>query len=482
MEQEEFNVVNSKKALRAKENRDLTKGNLFKKLIIYVVPLFLANALSLLFTTMDLFTVARFGGGNISSGAIGACSSLINLVLAFFWGLTNGASVIVGNAKGAKDYDKCTRAIGTSVLLTIFLGVIIMILGAIFAKPLLQLLQTPDQFLDKSTLYLTIYFIGTPFNLLFNIGASVLRALGDSKRPLVAVTVAGVINVGLNFLLVIPFKMDVMGVAIATVASQAISMFIVFLFLMKDKKLASNFHFKYLRYNKEEAKDIIRIGLASGLQSLIFNITNVLIQVSVNGLSDAAVVGKAAGSNVEGYEYALLNAISNGCTVATSQNYGAKDKKRVKHSLRNSIIFELIAVTAFDGIILALANPILRIFIAPGEATSQEATQYAIQMLMIMGLPYALCGIAECFTGYLRGMKYSLVPTLVSLICIVGVRLIYIYAMFPLEQFHSFSGLMWTYPVSWTLCCLVYIPISIVLSKRKFKEIDKQKQELSPAL
>lgn len=471
----------SERALRAKENRDLTKGDLFKKLVIYILPLFLSSVLTLLFTTMDLFTVAHFGDGNVSSGSIGATSSLINLILAFFWGLSTGASVVIGNAKGAKDINKISRAVGTCIFLTIFMGIIIMIFGAIFARPLLVLLKTDSAFIDRATLYLTIYFIGAPFNLLYNAGAAILRALGDSKRPLVAVAIAGVINVGLNFLTVIAFDMDVAGVAIATVASQVISMVIVFWYLMKDKRLAANFELKRLRYYKEEAKDIIRIGLASGLQGLIFNITNVLIQVAVNKISVAAVIGKAAGSSVEGYEYALLNSISNGCTVAVSQNYGAKDKDRIKKSLFLCIIFELVAVTAFDAIVLTLSNPILSLFIASGETTTAEATKYATSSLIILGMPYALCGIAECFTGYLRGMKYSVVPTTVSLVFIVGVRIIYIYTLFTVPPFNTFEGLMWIYPVSWTLCCLTYIPVCIYFSKKKFAEFKAKEKVIQAA-
>ena len=466
----------AERALIAKQNRDLTSGNLLKKIIIYTIPLFLGSALSLLFTTVDLVTVAQFGGGNNSSAAVGATNSLINIILALFWGLTAGAGVVIANAKGAHDVPKVTRSIGTTILLTFFVGIGVMILGTIFSKVMLQWLQTPENLLDLSTQYLTIYFIGAPFNLLYNAGAGILRALGDTKRPFYAILIGGVVNIGLDLLMVFPpFSMDVKGVAIATVASQAVCMVIVFLYLMKDKRLSANFSFKYLKIYKEECRDILRIGIASALQSLIFNITNVLIQASTNALSVEAVIGKSAASSIEGYQYALLNSISSCCSVAVAQNYGAKDKKRIKNSLYYSIYIELIAVTVFDLIIIALHGPLLSIFINQGEPTTEEATRLAFNSMLIMGIPYALCGIAECFTSYLRGLKYSIVPTTVSLICIVGIRIVYIFTLFTFVPFfHTFEALIWIYPVSWLACCLVYIPVCIHFSKKSFKKLDEE--------
>ena len=452
---------------KARENRDLTKGNLLKKLIIYLLPLFLANILQLLFTTMDLFTVTHFGGGNISSGAIGATGSLINLILCTFWGITGGASIVIANAKGAKDYDKVTRSIGSCILIILICGLVVLVFGAILAKPLLQLLKTSDEFIDKSTTYLTIYFLGAPFNLLYNAGAAILRAFGDTKRPLIAVVISGIINVGLNFSMV--FTLDVAGVAIATIASQAIAMLVVFYYLMFDKKLTANFKLKYLRFYKDESLDILRLGLTTGLQSFIFNFTNVNIQMCTNVLGPEAVIGKAASGNIDGYEYALLNSISTTCMVAVGQNYGAKDVDRMKKTLLYSILMELVIVTIFDCIIVLCRNPLLSIFISKDEPNAKAAIELATQALMIIGLPYALCGIPECCSGYLRGMKYSVAPTLVSLGCIVGFRLFFIYALFDIEYFHNFMWLMLTYPISWTLCCLVYIPVCIKLSKKKFK-------------
>lgn len=454
---------------KGKENRDLTKGNLFKKIIIYLIPLFLANALQLLFTTMDLFAVSHFGGGNLSSGAIGATNNLINLILCVFWGITSGASVVIANAKGAKDYEKINRAIGNSVLLMFIASIAVLIFGLFMSRPLLVLLGTGSEFIEKSTQYLLIYFLGTPFNLLYNMGASTLRAFGDTRRPFIAVIISGVVNIGLNFALV--SSLDVMGVAIATISSQAVAMLIVFFYLIKDKRLCGNFQFKYLKFYKDESADILRLGLTSGLQSFIFNFTNVNVQKCVNELGAAAVIGKSAASNVEGYEYALLNSISQTCLVSTSQNFGAKDKQRVKQSLLICLLLEVVLVTVFDAIILLANRPLLSIFIASGEETTAQAMKYAFSSLLILGLPYAICGLSECFAGYLRGMKYAVAPTIVSLICIVGLRMAYIFGLFNIPYFHTFDWLMSIYPFSWILCQFVYIPTVLSLSKKAFKKI-----------
>ncbi|MCQ2795892.1 MAG: MATE family efflux transporter [Bacilli bacterium] len=453
-------------------NKDFTTGNLAKKIVLYFIPVFLSAALSLLFTTMDLFTVAQFGDGNLSSGAIGSTVSLINIILSVFIGLSSGASVVVANAKGENNKEKLLKSIGTTILLTIFLGIAIQIFGVFCSRPLLILLNTDTQLLDKASLYLFIYFIGAPFNLLFQCGAAIFRALGDSKRPLVAILAGGIINIAFNFMTVIGFHLDVAGVAIATVASQIISTIIVFLFLFKDKQFKLHFSFRHIRYHHDVGRDIIRLGIASALQSLIFNITNVAIQASINSISTAAVIGKSAAANIEGYEYALLNSISITCSITTAQNYGAKNKERVKKSLIYCIIYELVVVTLTDLIIFLLRDPLLKLFITQNEATTADAMHYGYLYLLIIGIPYAICGIAECFSGYLRGLKYSLTPTLVSLFSIVGFRLIFIFCFFNLlPQFHNFESLMALYPLSWTLCCLIYIPITIVYTKRTFTKI-----------
>ncbi len=454
-----------------KENRNFTTGNLLKKIILYLIPLFLASALQLLFTTVDIFTVKQFGGGNTSSGAIGSTTNLLNLILCTFWGVTNGASIIIANAKGANNPEKAKRAIGNTTLLMLIASVIVMAFGAIFAKPLLVSLKTNEEFLDKASTYIMIYFLGTPFVLLFNAGSATLRAFGDSRRPFIAVTISGVVNVILDFTFVYFLKMDVAGVALATILSQGIAMVIVYLYLIKDKRLFANFEKKHIRLYKSETREILFLGITNGLQGFIFNFTNVFIQKCVNELGPAAVIGKAAASNIEGYEYALLNAISVTCLISVSQNYGAKNRSRIRKSLLYCIWIELGFVAAFDLIVILLHKPLSMLTISQGEETTEMAMKYAYQSLLIMGIPYALCGIAECFTSFLRGMKYSITPTLVSLLCIVGVRMIFMCFLFRLEQFHDFYSLIMTYPISWSLCCVTYIPISLILGKRKFKEI-----------
>jgi len=448
----------------SRERRDFTSGSLLVKIFWHLIPLLLANFLQLLFTTMDIFTVTHFGGGNISSGAIGATHNLINLILCVFWGLTAGIGVVLGNARGEGNYEKMTRTMGTSVIIMGIASIIVMLFGIFASRPLLIALGTGEEFLDKSAAYLTIYFIGAPFNLLYNTGASFFRSTGDSRRPLIAVAISGVINIGLNFLLV--KSLDVVGVAVATIASQAVAMVIVFAFLMFDKHLSRNFKFSYIKLHKEESIEVLKHGVLSGLQGFIFNFTNVNIQKCFNQLGEAAVIGKAASSSIEGYQYALLNSISQTCMVGVSQNYGAKNKKRTIDSFLICVILELVLVTIFDAVLFLLKGPLLNLFINSSEPNAASARDVAVKSLIIMGLPYAICGVAECFTSFLRGMKKPLIPTIVSLSCIAGVRMIFIWFLFNIDFFHNVTWLYLTYPISWILCCLVYIPIVLKIKKK----------------
>lgn len=456
----------------SRDRRDFTNGSLLSKILWHLIPLLLSNFLQLLFTTMDIFTVTHFGGGNISSGAIGATNSLINLILCVFWGLTAGIGVVLGNARGAGDYEKMTRTMGTSVILMGAASIIVLLCGVFASKPLLIALGTGEEFIDKSAAYLSIYFIGAPFNLLFNTGASFFRSTGDSRRPLIAIAISGVVNIGLNFLLV--GSLDVVGVAIATIASQAVAMVIVFAYLMYDKRLSRNFKFSYIKFHKEESLEVVKHGILSGLQAFIFNFTNVNIQKCFNELGEAAVIGKAASGSVEGYEYALVNSISQTCMVGVSQNYGAKNRKRTIDSFWICVLIELIAVTIFDAIIFLLREPILSLFINSSEPNAVASKEVAITSLIIMGLPYAICGVAECCTSLLRGMKKPLVPTIVTLGCIVGVRMIFIWFLFNIDYFHNVTWLYLTYPISWTLCCLVYIPVILTVKKKTLDLLDNK--------
>lgn len=468
---------------RASHEMDLTSGNLFWKIPRFSLPMALTTVLQLVYTTVDLYTVANYGGGSNSMSAVGSNSSLINLLVAFFVSMAVGANVALGNAKGANRQDTAQKVLNTSLIFSLIVGVLVGILGFFIAPYLLEMMGTPTSILDNASTYLKIYFIGAPFLLVYNFGSQCLRALGDSKRPLYILIISGTVNVVFDLVFVICFNMDVAGVAWATIMSEAVSAILTVLWLWKNKEGYVHIKWKEMKIDGPCLGNIVRIGLPAGIQALGFNIPNVLIQSSlytinnyaINGVAinqNEIVAGASASSQIEGYVYAFIDAAAMACVSFVGQNYGARNKDNIRKIYWYSLIWMFIWWGLCALIVLILPYQILGVFITEGEDVAREnALAAGKERMFLMVFTYCIDGVMDVDGQYLRGMKKSTVPALITLIGVTGTRIIFLYTLFQLDYFHTIFWLYFTYPLSWSLVSLIYIPVIIVMERKIFKEL-----------
>lgn len=436
---------------------DMVNGRLLPKIIGFTLPVIASGILQLLFNAADMIVAGRYAGAN-QMGAVGATSSLINLLINLFMGLSIGANVEVAHFYGAGRKDDLSKAVHTSIMLSLISGVMLAFLGVIIAKPVLTMMGTPIEVLPYSISYMRIYFLGIPALLLYNFGSAILRAIGDTKRPLYFLIVSGVINVILNLIFVIKFKMGVSGVALATIISELISAILVVKCLIvtdADYKLS----IKKLRLYKGEVLRIMRVGLPAGLQGAIFAISNVLIQSSVNTFGATAVAGNTAQANLEGFVYNSMNSFYQSAITFTSQNMGARKYDRVKKILIicESCVFVTGLVMGWAGILFS--DQLLSIYSPEADVIS-----FGYRRMIIIFSAYFLCGMMDVFVGVLRGMGYSIMPMIVSLMGACVFRIIWIFTIFRMNR--SLETLYISYPISWALTMLVHgICFSIVYRK-----------------
>ncbi len=432
----------------------MCNGPLFGKIIKFTIPLIAAGILQLLFNTADMVVVGRYAGSN-ALGAVGATSSLINLLINVFMGLSVGANVSVAHYYGAGKHKELSRAIHTSISLSILCGIFLLILGQLISAPMLTLMGTPEDILPLSVSYMKIYFLGMPMMLLYNFGAAILRSVGDTRRPLYFLLAAGFINIVLNLIFVIRFHMSVRGVAWATIISQTVSAILIVRCLIKNDgpcKLV----LKELCLDKREAVRIARIGLPAGFQGAVFSISNVLIQSSVNSFGAVAVAGNTATSNIEGFIYNSMNAFHQTTLSFTGQNMGAGKYDRVKRIL----IICLLSVTA-TGLTMGLTARMFGRQLLSIYSTETAVIDYGMKRMNIIFPTYFLCGTMEVVVGSLRGMGYSVMPMTVSLLGACGLRIVWIMTIF--SAYHTPAVLYSSYPVSWLvtfsihLCCFAFI-------------------------
>ena len=457
------------------EREDLTSGNLFKKLVLYSLPILLTSILSMLFTTADTLTISWFGQNGASSvAAIGTNNSAINLLIGLFLGLGTGANIVVANAKGIGDRVKAFRSMHSAMVLAFIAGVLIALVGWFIAEPILILIKCDEDLLKDATTYLKVYLAGTPIILVYNFGAAILRAYGDSRRPLYALLFSGVFNIGLNMLFVIVFKMEVLGVALGTILSQVAGAAAVIYFLRFDKKIYVNLRFSKLKLYKTETLEIMKLGISAGLQSVVFNITNVVIQGSVNSFGKYATAGSSASNMIEGYQYLVLNSISTAGMTFIAQNNGARKKENVLKGLKYLLILELIVPTIMGLFIFFLRRPLMMAVISSDEPGFEEILEFGYARIMVISLTYFICGINESFSAYYRGLKYAFFPTFITLISIVGFRLLFIFTIFRLEPFHNLYWLFATYPMSWIICIILYLIFFKQKSRQAFAKYDEE--------
>lgn len=441
---------------------DMCNGPVLKKILIFSIPLMLSGVLQLLFNAADIIVVGRFAGSQ-SLAAVGSTTALINLLINIFIGLSVGANVVVARAYGGRRDKDVSEAVHTAIAVSIVSGVILIVMGFVFSKLMLELMGTPDDVIDKAVLYMRIYFAGMPVVMLYNFGSAILRAVGDTRRPLYFLTIAGVVNIVLNLFFVIVMHMDVAGVALATVISQCISAGLVLRCLAKSEG-GLKLELSKIKIHRKKMFQIFKIGLPAGMQGAIFSVSNVLIQSSVNSFGSIAMAGNAASANIEGFVYNAMNAVYQTNLSFTSQNIGGKKYTRV-----NKILFTCLGTVTAVGMILgfgayAIGDELLLIY-----STDPEVIRFGMLRMSIIATTYFTCGWMDTMVGSLRGMGYSVLPMIVSLTGACGLRILWIFTIFAQQR--TLTSLYISYPVSWVITAGVHM-LCYFLIKRKLPKKD----------
>lgn len=447
------------------DSKSMREGPILKSVIVYTVPIILTGLLQLLFNAADLIVVGWFSGSD-SVAAVGATGALTNLIINLFIGLSVGAGVAVAQGLGAGNGKQTSEAVHTAVPVAVISGIFLTVIGVLFSRNFLELMGTPDgKLLELASVYMQIYFAGMTFSMLYNFGSAILRAAGDTRSPLIFLTVAGVLNVILNIVFVALFKLDVAGVALATSISQAVSAILVLLALMKRQD-ACRFEFKKMHIYKNALLRMVKIGVPAGLQGSLFSISNVLIQSSVNSFGAAHMSGSAAASSIEGFCYVTMNSFHQTALNFCGQNYGAGDFKRVKRITWVCLMTVAVAGFVVGNLSYIFGRELLKIYITD----SPEAINYGMERLKFMVVPYFLCGIMDTTTGSMRGIGSSVIPMIITVVGVCVMRIVWIYTVFALPQYHTFSGLFISYPISWLLTfAALFISFTVVMRRKEKK-------------
>lgn len=452
----------------SKKTKDLTTGNLFIKIFMFCLPLALMGMLNLLYTSADLIVAGRFSGDEEALGAIGSTNQLVTLIVNLFMGLSIGTNVVTARYFGEKNYSGIKRVVHTTILISFLFGLIMGVFSIIFCDELLSMMNNE---LELSRVYLRIYFIGMPFNLLYQFAASILRALGDTKRPMIYLSIAGVVNVLLNLFCVIVLKLSVAGVAIATVTSQALSCLMIMITLYRTDDIYQ-FRFKELKIHKKELLDIIKIGIPAGIQSCVFSISNVIVQSSVNLFGSSVMNGNTAAVSIEAFVYTAMNSVYHAALAFTGQNYGAKKSKNIAKVTLYCLIIVVLIASVFGLTFFLLHDQLLSLY-----TDIQFEKDVGFVRLHYLCLPYFLCGIMDVMCGVLRGLGYSTVTLFIAIIGIVGFRLTWIYTVFypnlsdPL-YYTDLNLLYVSYPISWIATFVVYLVFYFIVKPRKIRELE----------
>lgn len=438
---------------------DMCNGPLFGKIVLYTLPLIAAGILQLLFNTADMVVVGRYAGSN-ALGAVGATGSLINLKINVFMGLSVGANVAVAHYYGAGRYEELSRSLHTAIAMSLICGAALLVIGQILSEPMLVLMGTPDEILPLSVSYMKIYFLGMPVMLLYNFGAAVLRAVGDTRRPLYYLTVAGIINIVLNLIFVIRFDMGVRGVAWATIISQAVSAVLIVRCLVKNEG-PCNLSISKLSIDKKEAVRIAKVGLPAGFQGAIFSISNVLIQSSVNSFGATAVAGNTAQCNLEGFVYNAMNSFHQTAISFTGQNMGAKQMRRVQKVLMICLLCVTVTGLGMGLTGWAFGNKLLSIY-----STDEAVIGFGLRRMAIIFPTYFLCGVMDVMVGSLRGMGFSIMPMTVSLLGACVFRIVWIMTVFAAN--HTPEILYASYPISWSITATVHLICILTIARHRY--------------
>ena len=455
--------------MASKTKRDLTEGPLFLPMISYVVPIILTGLLQILYNMADNIVVGRFSGDDLALAAVGSTSSLSNLIINLLMGVAGGSGVVIAQSYGAKNKDRTSRAVHTSMLTAVIGGIIFCIIGLLISHPALTIMDTKEELMSRALLYLRIICLGIPASAIYNFGAAALRSVGDSKTPLVILSCTGLTNVLLNLFFVIVCHMSVSGVALATIASQYVSAIVVIVVLFKRKDQPYALNTSMLRIDPELLKSILRLGLPAGFQGTLFSISNIILTSGMNSLATTDIAGKTIAINIEGLVYTAMNSYLHASTTFTGQNFGAKKPDRIKKSILYAAL-QVTIVGVVGGIILILfGKPIAEMYVDLNDPNREAVLKAAMDLMTFMLSCYFLCGVMDTLSGALRGLGYSMIPMIVSIGAICVLRAIWVFVFFPMEQFHSLIGIYLIYPISWSLG-IIFNTIALLIIYPKVKK------------
>ena len=456
-------------ATKAKQLYNMTGGSLLPKLIKYSLPLVASGLLQVFYNAADMIVVGRYAG-EFAMGAVGACGSLISLIVNAFIGLSVGTSICVAHAIGAKDNERVKRLVHTSLFLGVVFGIAVGVFGFFMAEPLLLMMETPESLLIEAVPYMRAYFIGVPAGLIYNFMAAALRSSGDSKRPLIFLALAGLLNVGLNLVMVLGFGMGAVGVGIATTASQVASAVMIVVFLRRTSG-PCRIRLRDTRANKRELIDIVRTGVPASIQSVVFSLSNVLIQSSINLYGDVVVSGNTAASNIESFIYVSMNSIYQATLTFVGQHVGAGKLERIKKIVILSVLLVSVVGLAFGVLAYAFHEPLLEIYKPGDDALTVAMRRAGATRMSIICTAYFLCGIMEVFSGTLRGMGKSVLPMGVSIFGSCLLRIVWIYTVCPLFP-GNIVMLYIAYPVTWAVTLLGHLVCCIVAYRKMVRQRD----------
>lgn len=452
-----------------KHEMDLTEGSIFKKLILFALPLIATNILQLLFNVADVAVLGIFvEEGDNAVAAVGATGALINLIIGLFVGLSVGANVLVARYVGSHEKERAEHVVGMSMILSVIIGAVLAVVGYFCAYTLLSWMKCDPKVIDMATKYMQIYFIGMPIILLYNFCAAILRAVGDTLRPLIYLIVGGVVNVGLNVFFILVLHKDVEGVAIATIVSQAISSVLAIISLVKSNGYA-HLDVRKLRFFKKEFADMIKIGLPSGVQGCVFSLSNVVIQSTVNSFQQQAMTGNTIAAQFDGFIYNAMFGLALACMSFVSQNLGAKNIDRIRKTVKIALLDVFVIGVVVGGIILLLARPV-------GSLISDDPVvlDYAWNRMLITSTTYFLCGLMDVMSNTMRGLGKTTTAMVVSISGSCLFRILWVNTM--CVWFRSLETLYWVYPVSWALTFVIYVIMYFPTMRKVERKLQAEEQ------
>jgi len=441
---------------------DMCNGPLLGKMLLFTIPLILSGVLQLLFNAADIIVVGRFAGKE-ALAAVGSTGSLTNLLVNLFIGMSVGVNVLVARYYGGKQDEEVSETVHTAIVISVLGGIILAIIGIVLARPLLTLMDTPEDVIQHSVLYMRIYFLGMPVMLLYNFGSAVLRAIGDTRRPLFYLTIAGVINVCLNLWFVISLRMGVAGVAMATIIAQMVSAVLIVRCLMQSDGCFKLYPNK-LKVSMDKFARIARIGLPAGVQGALFSISNVLIQSSVNSFGSVAMAGNTAASNLEGFIYTAMNAVHQTAVSFTGQNLGGKRLDRISRILAECLVIVTLIGFVMGNAFVLFGETLLGLYSADAEVIA-----YGMTRLFYICTLYFLCGVMDVIVGSIRGLGYAIMPMIVSLLGACAFRVIWIYTVFSWDK--TLETLYISYPISWTLTAVTHLICFFIVKKKLMQKL-----------